>query len=243
MFTAAKIQCQEAGYCSAALSFRVRALDYLLSSLQIMSKYQTYLIFGAPGSGKGTQGRVLGKVPGYYHCACGDVFRALDLRTPLGKQFLEYSSRGELVPDEVTVKLWKIRIDQSVEAHAFHPDHDFLVLDGIPRNIHQAQMLEDIVRVRKIFHLTCPDRSKLVERLKRRALRDNRFDDANEEVIKHRLETYDEESRPLLAHYGDEMIVHIDAMLSPVDVLGNIVEVLMQDRRNHFGEEGFSAVT
>ena len=48
-----------------------------------MSKYQTYLIFGAPGSGKGTQGRVLGKVPGYYHCACGDVFRALDLRTPL----------------------------------------------------------------------------------------------------------------------------------------------------------------
>jgi hypothetical protein len=46
-----------------------------------------------------------------------------------------------------------------------------------------------------------------------------------------------------LAHYGDEMIVHIDAMLSPVDVLGNIVSVLAQDRRNHFGEEGFSAVT
>ncbi|MFM8719769.1 MAG: nucleoside monophosphate kinase, partial [Chthoniobacterales bacterium] len=46
-----------------------------------MSKYQTYLIFGAPGSGKGTQGRALGTVPGYFHCACGDVFRALDLRT------------------------------------------------------------------------------------------------------------------------------------------------------------------
>ena len=115
--------------------------------------------------------------------------------------------------------------------------------NGIPRNVHQAQMLEDTVRVRKVFHLTCPDRAKLVERLKRRALRDNRFDDANEQVIKHRLETYDHESRPLLAHYGEDLIVHIDATLSPMDVLGSIVNVLVQDRRNHFGEEGFSAVT
>jgi adenylate kinase len=97
--------------------------------------------------------------------------------------------------------------------------------------------------VRKIFHLSCPDRSKLVERLKRRALRDNRFDDANEEVIRRRLDTYEQESRPLLEYYGDDMIVHIDATQSPVDVLGRIVDVLTADRRNHFGEEGFSAVT
>jgi len=208
-----------------------------------MSKYQTYLIFGAPGSGKGTQGRALGTVPGYYHCACGDVFRALDLRTPLGKKFLEYSSRGELVPDEITVQLWKIRIDQSVESHAFHPDHDFLVLDGIPRNVDQARILEGTIRVRRVFHLSCPDRSKLIERLKRRALRDNRFDDANEEVIRHRLETYDHESKPLLAYYGDGMTTHIDATQSPIDVLASIVAIMTQDRRNHFGEEGFSAVT
>ena len=208
-----------------------------------MSKYQTYLIFGAPGSGKGTQGRALGTIPGYYHMACGDVFRSLDLRTPLGKQFLEYSSRGELVPDDVTIKLWKARIDQSVESHAFHPDHDFLVLDGIPRNVHQAQMLEDTIRVRRVFHLSCPDRPKLVERLKRRALRDNRFDDANEEVIRHRLETYEHESRPLLEYYGEDRTLHVDATQSPVDVLAKILELLVQDRRNHFGEEGFSAVT
>lgn len=208
-----------------------------------MGKYQTYLIFGAPGSGKGTQGRALGTVPGYFHCACGDVFRALDLRTPLGKKFLEYSSRGQLVPDEITVKLWKIRIDQNVESHLFHPDHDFLVLDGIPRNIQQAEMLKDVINVRRVFHLSCPDRSKLVSRLKRRALRDNRFDDANEEVIRHRLETYEEESRPLLEHYGSNIRVPIDAMQSPIDVLQKIVEVLVEDRRDHFGEEGFSAVT
>jgi adenylate kinase len=208
-----------------------------------MSKYQTYLIFGAPGSGKGTQGRALGMVPGYFHFACGDVFRALDLRTPLGQKFLEYSSRGELVPDEVTIQLWKIRIEQSVESHVFHPEHDFLVLDGIPRNVHQAKMLEDTVRVRRIFHLSCPDRFRLVERLKRRALRDNRLDDANEEVIRHRLDTYEQESRPLLEYYGEDLIEHFDATQSPVDVLGDIVRVLAQDRRNHFGEDGFSPVT
>lgn len=208
-----------------------------------MSKYQTYLLFGAPGCGKGTQGKALGTIPGYYHCACGDVFRSLDLRTPLGQEFLAYSSRGELVPDDLTIKLWKLRIDQIVESHAFHPDHDFLVLDGIPRNVHQAEMLKDVLRVRRIFHLSCPDRSKLIERLKRRALRDNRFDDANEEVIKHRLETYELESKPLLDYYREYPIERIDATHSPVDVLSQISNVLVMDRRNHFGEEGFSAVT
>lgn len=208
-----------------------------------MSKYQTYLFLGAPGSGKGTQGRVLGRVPGYYHFACGDVFRSLDLRTPLGKKFLEYSSRGELVPDEFTMTLWKASIDQLVESHRFHPDHDFLILDGIPRNVRQAVMLEDTIRVRRVFHLSCPERSRLVERLKRRALHDNRLDDANEEVIIRRLETYDQESKPLLTHYGGELISRIDASQTPVDVLARIVSVLVQDRRNHFGEDGFSAVT
>lgn len=208
-----------------------------------MSKYQTYLIFGAPGSGKGTQGRALGVLPGYYHIACGDVFRSLDLRTPLGKEFLHYSSRGELVPDDVTVRFWKSSVDQRVESHAFHPEHDFLLLDGIPRNIHQARMLEDTVHIRKVFHLSCPDRSKLVARLKRRALHQSRFDDANEDVIRHRLETYEHESRPLLEYYGKDLIELVDATLSPVDVLCSIANVLVRDRRNHFGEDGFSAVT
>lgn len=198
---------------------------------------------GAPGSGKGTQGCVLGRIPGYFHFACGDVFRSLDLRTPLGKKFLEYSSRGELVPDEFTMTLWKASIDQLVESHRFHPDHDFLILDGIPRNVNQAVMLEDTIRVRRVFHLSCPDRSRLVERLKRRALHDNRLDDANEEVIRRRLETYEQESKPLLVHYGPELISDIDASQSPIEVLGNIVSVLVQDRRDHFGDGGFSAVT
>lgn len=204
-----------------------------------MSRYQTYLIFGAPGCGKGTQGHAIGSIPGYYHFACGDVFRSLDLKTPLGRKFLEYSSRGELVPDEITIQLWKIRMDLLVEAHTFDPECHCIILDGIPRNVHQAQMLEDTLRVRRVLHLSCPDRSKLAHRLKKRALRDNRFDDANEAVIKHRLETYDQESRPVLEYYGTDLITPFDATQPAIVVLSQITSVLVEDRAALAREEGF----
>src|SRR5205814_1635842 len=60
-------------------------------------RYKSILLFGAPGSGKGTQGKILGSIPGFYHSACGDVFRSLDLQSEMGRVFWEYSSRGELV--------------------------------------------------------------------------------------------------------------------------------------------------
>src|SRR5258708_7051137 len=168
-------------------------------------KYHTYLIFGAPGSGKGTQGKILGAIPRFFHCACGDVFRSLDTRTPVGQAFLEYSSQGELVPDDVTVKLWMARIGDMLGSHMFKPDLDSLVLDGIPRSVNQAKIMEGVIEVKKVFHLSCPDRSALVSRLKKRALKENRFDDANEETIRRRLSTYDEESKPVLEYYGSDL--------------------------------------
>jgi adenylate kinase len=186
-------------------------------------KYRTYLIFGAPGSGKGTQGKILGAIPRFFHCACGDVFRQLDTRTAVGQAFLEYSSRGELVPDEVTVKLWMARIGDMVGSHTFKPDLDSLVLDGIPRSVNQAKLMDDMIEVRKVFHLACGDRTALVTRLKKRALKENRFDDANEETIRKRLATYDEESKPVLEYYGPELVKDIDATQPPVKVLQDIL--------------------
>jgi adenylate kinase len=194
-----------------------------------MDKYRTYLIFGAPGSGKGTQGKSLGSVPRFFHCACGDVFRAIDTRTPLGQKFVEYSSRGELVPDEVTVQLWKTRIEHCVDDHSFKPDIDSLVLDGIPRNIRQAEIMRDIIDIKRVFHLSCPDRTKLVQRLRKRAIKDNRLDDASEAVIRHRLETYEQESKPLLDFYGRDLVCEIDAAQPPVAVLSKIIAVVAAD--------------
>ena len=185
-------------------------------------RYRTILLFGAPGSGKGTQGRSLGSIPRFFHCACGDVFRTLDTRTKVGRAFLEFSSKGQLVPDEITVELWQARIDAAVEAHEFKPDIDVLVLDGIPRNVGQAKIMEEVIDVKKVFHLSCPDRAQLFARLKKRALKDNRLDDANEEVIKRRLQTYETESKPVLDYYRDRVQV-IDATEPPARVLYNIL--------------------
>jgi adenylate kinase len=188
------------------------------------ARYRALLIFGAPGSGKGTQGKVLGHVPRFFHCACGDVFRSLDTRTKLGQAFLEYSSRGELVPAEITVQLWQVQIQANVEAHRYKPDLDYLVLDGIPRNLEQAKLMESLIDVRKVFYLRCPDRAELVKRLKKRALKDNRLDDANEAVINQRLDTYEEESKPVLKYYGPERMQVIDATQPPVNVLFEMLQ-------------------
>ena len=192
-------------------------------------KYRTYLFFGAPGSGKGTQGKILGMIPRFFHFACGDVFRALDTRTPLGQAFIEYSSRGQLVPDDLTVQLWKARIADHVGAHTFKPDIDSLVLDGIPRNVGQAKIMEEIIDVKRLFHLACPDRTALVTRLRKRALKDNRFDDANEETIIRRLQTYEEESKPVLEFYGPKRIHEVDATQSPIKVAHDILGAILAE--------------
>ena len=198
----------------------------------VPTKYRTYLIFGAPGSGKGTQGRTLGTIPTFFHCACGDVFRSIDTRTSLGKAFLEFSSKGQLVPDEMTVELWRGSIERCVDSQQFQPDVDYLVLDGIPRNVSQAELMDPFIEVKKVFHLSCPDRNKIVARLKKRAIKDNRLDDANEEVIRQRLDTYQRESKPLLDHYGNDLIVNIDATELPVMVLNTIVSHIASGRKN-----------
>jgi adenylate kinase len=91
--------------------------------------------------------------------------------------------------------------------------------------------MEDLIEVRCVFHLSCPDRDKLVARLKKRALRDNRLDDANEEVIRHRLSTYDSESKPMLEHYSSVKRHDIDATMTPLEVLHGIILGLMDEMK------------
>ncbi len=186
-------------------------------------RFSTFLFFGAPGSGKGTQGRVLGKIPRFYHCACGEVFRSLDTRTDLGKQFVEYSSRGELVPDDITVKLWKASIDAKVKSHAFKPDIDFLVLDGIPRNVGQAKLMDEHCDIVQVFHLSCPDREELKRRIRKRALKENRLDDASDDVIENRMHQYEQETKQLFAYYSPELLTNINAQQPPIKVLQDII--------------------
>lgn len=189
-------------------------------------KYRTILLFGAPGAGKGTQGKILGTIPGFYHFACGDAFRNLRIDDPIGRIFVEYSSRGSLVPDEPTIHLWQKRIDGAVAQGLFLPERDTLVLDGIPRNPAQVEMLRDILDVRALLYLTCADMGKMVERLQRRALRENRLDDANLEVIRSRLETYEGETKKVLDCYPESLVHSIDSNQPPIFVLRSILEIV-----------------
>jgi len=190
------------------------------------TKYRTILLFGAPGSGKGTQGKILGSVPNLFHFACGDAFRNLRIEDPMGRLFIEYSSKGQLVPDDTTIALWAKNIKASTVNGEFDPLHDTLVLDGIPRNVNQAKMLHDTLDVKAVFFLSCADQGKMIERLQRRALRENRLDDANLEVIKRRLETYEHDTKPVLDYYGPERVHTIDATQPPLDVLRIILDIV-----------------
>ena len=189
-------------------------------------KFRTILLVGAPGAGKGTQGKILGTIPNFFHCACGDVFRNLTIDSELGRIFVRYSSKGKLVPDTYTVRLWRDNITAQTQLGRFDPERDTLVLDGIPRNLHQAKMLQDALDIVAVFNFICPDENQLSERLQRRALRDNRLDDANLEVIKKRLAIFEKETKPILDYYGSELVHTIDSAQSPSNVLRDILCVL-----------------
>ena len=184
------------------------------------------ILFGMQGSGKGTQGKILGTIPDFFHCACGDVFRNLTIDSPLGRTFVAYSSKGELVPDKYTVQLWSENIRAQTQLARFDPTKDTLVLDGIPRNRPQAEMLTEALNVVAVFILVCPDMEKLVQRLQRRALRDNRLDDANLDVIRNRLNVYETETAPVLDFYGPDLVHQVDGTQTPINVLRDILRVI-----------------
>ena len=190
--------------------------------------YRTVLVFGPPGSGKGTQGKVLGGLPGFHHLACGDVFRALDPNSDLGKTFLHYSSQGKLVPDSFTVQLWAEHVNGLVQAGRFRPDEEILVLDGIPRNRHQAEMMEEYIDVILMICLGASDEEALVQRMKRRALHENRLDDANEDVIRQRFREYAAETAPVLGYYTQDLIRTVEAVQTPIEVLHAVVGTVVE---------------
>jgi adenylate kinase len=191
-------------------------------------KYRTILLFGAPGAGKSTQGKILGAIPNFHHFATGDAFRQLSPDTELGRLFLDYSSRGQLVPDEPTIRLCRQHLESAERDGSFVPAADTLLLDGIPRNPSQAQFLQPFVDVRLILYLTCSDMDKMVLRLQRRALRENRLDDADLGVIRRRLEVFGRATRAVLDFYGPEILRTIDAAQSPVQVLLDILRAIVE---------------
>ncbi len=186
-------------------------------------KYRTILLFGMPGSGKGTQGSVLGQLPGLIHISCGDVFRKIPKYGELGREIVTFTSQGLMVPDELTVRIWERHIQILEMQELLLPEQHTLVLDGLPRNYSQAVTLDRVLDVTQIFHLKINDNEEAKDRLRARALRENRLDDMNDGVIARRLQTYYEETYDTLKFYDSSLIYDVDASQSPLDVLRTII--------------------
>ncbi|MDF1815488.1 MAG: nucleoside monophosphate kinase [Verrucomicrobiales bacterium] len=190
-------------------------------------RYKCFILLGAPGCGKGTQGNILGAIPRFYHFSMGDAFRSMDTRSDIGQEFVKCSRKGELVPDELTIRFFKIQAEARAALSMFKPDIDILILDGIPRSVEQAKLLEEHVDVLQLFHLSCPDREELVTRIRKRAIKSGRMDDANEDVIRNRIRTYEEETKDLVNFYSDRRS-DINAAQVPVKVLNDILKVIFE---------------
>jgi len=156
----------------------------------------------------------------------GDAFRNLNPESDLGKEVRTYSSRGELVPDSITIELWRRTVADQVLTGEFDPATELLLLDGIPRNADQAGLLRDSLDVLAVIHLTTSDRQSLFDRLAKRARQQGRADDAKDEVIKRRWDVYQDETQPVLACYPDDVVNDLDALGTPAEVLAKILDVL-----------------
>jgi len=192
------------------------------------NRYTAALLFGAPGTGKGTQGAMLGACPGVVHLSMGDVFRALPPESGMGKRFASYSSKGLLVPGDFTVELFESYVGGLEADGGIQREGDILLLDGFPRTAEQARLLEPIVNVVWVFHLHVEDDDILVSRLQGRAA--GRPDDADPDVIRRRIEVYDADTAPILAAYPDGQ--RVDASRTPLEVLTEIASGLSTLRGN-----------
>lgn len=201
------------------------------------TKYRTILLFGMPGSGKGTQGAVLGQLPGLVHVSCGDIFRKLPKWGELGREVLDYTSQGRLVPDDLTVRIWERYIKILELQELLLPTKHTLVLDGLPRNYRQAERLSEVLDVFQIFHLNIADVEKAKERLRARALRENRLDDTNEDVIVRRIKTYYQETFDTLKYYDPSIVYEVDAAGLPLEVLRQIIDRLSELEHEHLAAE------
>jgi len=162
------------------------------------------LIVGPPGAGKGTQAVKIAEALKIPAISTGDIFRKnIKEETELGKEAKSYIDSGNLVPDSVTNNMVRARLEESDVVNGF-------LLDGYPRNTSQVHELDSILEAKgeKIDRvlLLVADNDELVERLLNRAAEQGRTDD-NEEVIRHRLKVYEEETAPLIAIYRERGIV------------------------------------
>jgi len=157
------------------------------------------ILFGKPGSGKGTQAEFVKNKYGLVHISTGDVFRYnISKQTELGLLAKSYMEKGDLVPDNVTIKMLEAEVNKSRNANGF-------IFDGFPRTTHQAEILDDFLK-KKDLNITMTialevDEAILIERLIKRGKESGRIDDQDKSKIKNRFDEYNNKTSQLIEYY------------------------------------------
>ncbi len=191
------------------------------------NRYPSILLFGCPGSGKGTQGVVLAQLPNLVHLAMGDIFRGIDKASDIGKEFLSYATKGQLVPDELTIRVFRHHVESCIASGKIDLSYHTLILDGIPRTTAQVDLLNDVIDVKRVVHLMIDDQDALIARLMGRAKRSNRPDDADRSVIENRIGVYERETYPVLDAYPKKLVAKVNADQPPLAVLRDVADALV----------------
>ena len=160
------------------------------------------ILFGPPGSGKGTQAENIEKHYNLLHISTGDLFRyEMGNDTPLGLKAKEYISKGELVPDEVTIGMLKNKVNSTPDANGY-------IFDGFPRTIAQAQALDIFLQEKEstisVLVALEVDDNEIVKRILNRGLSSGRADDNDEEIIRNRIAVYNSETAHVYDYYAKE---------------------------------------
>jgi adenylate kinase len=182
---------------------------------------------GPPGSGKGTQAAVVARHLGIPAISTGDIFREqVAAGTPLGREAETYMERGHYVPDSVTNEMVRSRLTEADAVRGF-------ILDGYPRTVPQVEFLDEVltaqdVELDRVLLLTV-DVEEVVGRLKRRAGAQGRHDD-DEEIIRHRLRLFAEQTAPLAAEYERRgLLVRVDGMGAIDEVAARMLAAATDD--------------
>jgi len=183
------------------------------------------ILFGPPGSGKGTQAKKLAEKYGILHISTGDLFRKeIGDKSELGLLAMDYMNKGELVPDTVTIGMLKAALTR-------HGSTFGVIYDGFPRTVDQARALDVLLEEEQdeidlLISLKVDD-EEIIDRLLERGKRDGRVDDQNDQIIRDRIEVYKKETQPVYAYYdAQDKSITINGVGSIEEIFDRLTETI-----------------